>query len=261
MKMRKIYALILCLALALPLGTAFAEGEYANIGELYQSWWMNGGDCPYPDYVCGVWSTDGTIDNLTVAVTKDDAGEAGKAEILSLIADESSVTFTYGAYSYKELLSVRDALLPYLGEETGAFGMGMDESENCVSIDIDISKPNSDIFIKDCIAKYGNMVRFTEGSGVAIDLTTVGIDEIGMGRDKGAQALSPWLWAAIVGVLLLGGTAVLRTRKARMAQLSNGETATAAPISRAQVKDALRTAEIAPPAAVDEAIREATLGK
>ena len=33
-----------------------AEGKYVTMGDLYQAW---GGYEGYPDYICGVWSTDG----------------------------------------------------------------------------------------------------------------------------------------------------------------------------------------------------------
>ena len=64
------------------------EGKYATMGDLYQAW---GGYEGYPDYICGVWSTDGGMSNMTVAVTKDKAGERGKEEILSLLESPNSV--------------------------------------------------------------------------------------------------------------------------------------------------------------------------
>ena len=84
------------------------EGKYATMGELYQAW---GGYEGYPDYICGVWSTDGGMSNMTVAVTKDKAGERGKEEILSLLENPNSVTFTYQSYSYQELQEVNEAVV------------------------------------------------------------------------------------------------------------------------------------------------------
>ena len=84
------------------------DGKYSTMGALYQAW---GGYEGYPDYVCGAWSTDGGMDNLTVAVTDDKAGEQGREEILSQLQDHSSVTFTTQTYSYRQLQQVMDEIV------------------------------------------------------------------------------------------------------------------------------------------------------
>ena len=84
------------------------DGKYSTMGALYQAW---GGDMGYPDYVCGVWSTDGGMSNMTVAVTKNDAGEKGKEEILSMLTNTDSVTFVYQVYRYSELLAVNEEIV------------------------------------------------------------------------------------------------------------------------------------------------------
>ena len=74
--MKKLFcaliALLLCLA---PTLAAHADGEpYENAYELWVSW-----DPSYPDFVAGVWSTDGTVERLTFALGEGAGEEIGRA--------------------------------------------------------------------------------------------------------------------------------------------------------------------------------------
>ena len=62
---------------------------FPTLFDLFHHWCTDG----YPDYVTGIWSTDGSSYNLTLGVTNDAAGEAGKQEILDQIEDDASVAF------------------------------------------------------------------------------------------------------------------------------------------------------------------------
>ena len=74
------------------------NGLYANAGALYQAWFANGNgeSYPYPDYITGVWSSDGTIDNLVFGVLKGYDMEKAKAEILAQIENKDSASFVEG---------------------------------------------------------------------------------------------------------------------------------------------------------------------
>ena len=111
-----------------------AEGKYVTMGDLYQAW---GGYEGYPDYICGVWSTDGGMSNMTVAVTKDKAGERGKEKILSLLENPNSVTFTYQSYSYQELQEVNEAIVSrMMAGDQSIVACGIYEMENKVHVSV-----------------------------------------------------------------------------------------------------------------------------
>ncbi len=155
---------------------------YFDMGELYQAWYENGEyEYNYPDYVCGVWTETGDMSELVVAVTKDEAGEAGKEEILSLIENDESVTFTYQSYSYKELRQAQDEIVHFMGDESGIYGLGVDEMENKLRADIDMSNPNAEKYIKKIFAQYGDMVVFEAGDGVFFDCQSAGGYDMGAG--------------------------------------------------------------------------------
>ena len=88
---------------------------FPTLFDLFQHWCNDG----YPDYVTGVWSNDGSSYNLTVGLVDGTAGEAGKQEILDLIENDASITFTTQTYSHNYLMRIQDALFSqYLQEKT-----------------------------------------------------------------------------------------------------------------------------------------------
>jgi len=137
------------------------NGKYSSMGALYQAW---GGYEGYPDYICGVWSTDGGMTNMTVAVTKDEAGEKGKAEILSLLENPNTVTFTTQMYSYQELNAVNEEIVAQMfagGLPINA--CGIHEMENVVRIDLLETAENAQQLAQKLIDQYGNKVQVTFG--------------------------------------------------------------------------------------------------
>ena len=117
------------------------QATYPTLFDLFQTWANDG----YPDYVTGIWSNDGSSYNLTVGVVEGAAGEAGKQEILNLIENDASVTFTTQAYSHNYLMQVQEELNPYFKqEELGMVGSGIYDSENHVEIDFLTQKANDE---------------------------------------------------------------------------------------------------------------------
>lgn len=163
--------------------------KYMTMGDLYQAWYASGEyEYYYPDYVCGVWTETGDMSELVVAVTKDEAGEAGKEEILSLIENDDSVKFTYQSYPYKELRQVQEEISQFMGDESGIYGIGVHEMDNKVHANIDMSNPNAEVYIKKLLAAYGDMLVFEAGNGITLDAAAVGIIDNagGYGVDGGA---------------------------------------------------------------------------
>ncbi len=165
-------------------GTPIAK--YMTMGDLYQAWFETQKyEYYYPDYVCGVWTETGDMSQLVVAVTKDEAGEAGKQEILSLIENDDSVKFTYQSYSYKELRQVQEELSQFMGDESGIYGIGVYEMDNKVHAVIDMSNPNAEDYMKKLLGQYGDKLVFEAGSGITFDCQSEGIID-GAGDMDGA---------------------------------------------------------------------------
>ena len=111
--------------------------EVKTINDLFQYWEING----YPDYVCGVWSTDGSEQNLTVGILKTDEGENGKSEILEKIENDEAVTFEYQKYSKNYLFEVQNYLFGYYktvqdGVEEVVPSSYIDETKNVYVVEI-----------------------------------------------------------------------------------------------------------------------------
>ena len=109
--MKRIAVLAMCfLMLCACTVTAFAEngGIYETARQLADAWHSQGG---VPDYISGLWSTDGSRKNLTFGVVKGEAGEAGRQEILDLVKDDSTVTIVYQTYSHNYLWQIQDAIV------------------------------------------------------------------------------------------------------------------------------------------------------
>ena len=197
------------------------EGKYATMGDLYQAW---GGYEGYPEYICGVWSTDGGMSNMTVAVTKDKAGERGKEEILSLLENPNSVTFTYQSYSYQELQKVNEAVVKrMIAGDRSIVACGIYEMENKVHISVLETAENAEETAQKLVKTYGDKVMVELGSMV-FDTT---MEET---YDRGVPGVLLVLAAAVV---LLGITVAVKL-PARLT--SAGKVITERPMSRRQVE-------------------------
>ena len=171
-----------------------AGETYATMGDLYQAW---GGYEGYPDYVCGVWSTDGGMANMTVAVTDDKAGEKGKQEILSLLADTETVTFTTQKYSYRELLIVNDEIVAQMmAGGSPIVACGIYEMENKVHVSVLETAENAEMVARELSAKYGDKLTVELGSELVLDVTA----------QKSAGSQVRWVLVAAAALLLAGLT-------------------------------------------------------
>ena len=171
-----------------------AGETYATMGDLYQAW---GGYAGYPDYVCGVWSTDGGMINMTVAVTDDKAGEQGKEEILSLLANPETVTFTTHKYSYRELLIVNNEIVAQMMVGGSSIvACGIYEMENKVHVSVLETAENAETIARELSAKYGDKLMVELGSELILDATA----QESAGSQKG------WVLVAAAALLLAGLT-------------------------------------------------------
>lgn len=218
------------------------DGKYSSMGALYQAW---GGYEGYPDYVCGVWSTDGGLTNMTVAVTKDETGEQGKGEILSLLKNTDTVTFTYQSYTYGELREVNDAIVDrMMAGGSPIVSCGIYEMENKVHISVLETAENAETVAQELLEQYGDKVIVELGSEIILDTT------LEKNRDRGFSGV-PLVLAAAVGLTTLGFARKLPAR------LTNtGKVVTQQKPTRTQVEAALRESSETPTDRVEEQIKK-----
>ena len=218
----------------------FAADEYANADALYQAWYGN-----LPDYITGVWSTDGSQYNLTFGIRADVDVKAVKEEILSLVKDDKSVSFAVQKYSYNELKAINDELLAYFPSpendaDYGLVSMGVYEMENMVQIEILEARKDDPVtvaFVKEIKEKYGDAVRIAYAENYV--QTTIGIDSTI--PDKS----SPEVWFSIAATVLLCFMGVLVYMKKKQStvvlQTAGGAAVTASePLSVKDVERMIR---------------------
>lgn len=194
------------------------EMSFPTLFDLFQQWCNDG----YPDYVTGVWSTDGSSYNLTVGVTNDETGEAGKQEILNQIEDDASVTFVTQTYTHNYLIQIQEELFPYFKqEELGLVASGLYDMENYIGVEFLAEKANDKAtlnFIAELQEKYGDAisVSYTEGYAFTDDLlssTTVGLTDPLSPSTDGNPSFSPILVAELIAIPLLIFCAYFALRK------------------------------------------------
>lgn len=234
--MKKWIVLLLVLLLVLPVAAA-EEGIYETAGDLYASWAEDG---EFPDYICGVWSTNGSWDCLTFALRADAEGEAAKAEILALVRDDYTVSFECRSYShtYNELRQIQSELDLCFDRNVGLVYTGVDEMNNCVLVGINEerqSDPETVAFLSELRERYGDVIVIKYGSIVYTQAeATAGVKELvdplpfaqSVILDSPEQG-EPYGWIALViAVLVLGFAAGVLMKKRRAAALvtTNGDT-------------------------------------
>lgn len=163
--MKRVISLIICLFMVCACSvmvSAEESGIYENAGQLYEAWVSQGG---VPDYISGVWSTDGGTENLTFGVVKGEEGEQGKQEILALVKNDSTVTIVFQTYSrnylYRIQKEIEDA---YFKAGLGLVTAGVMEKENKLRFEVHTDfADNADTLamIQQVTEQYGNAVYFS----------------------------------------------------------------------------------------------------
>lgn len=263
-------ALLLCLLLACPVWAV--EPPYATAGDLYESWFEQNHEdpFPYPEYVNGVWSVDGTIENLCfslVAGTPDSC----KEEILAQVADKSTVHFAEGgSRTIRELVQIQRAIDARMGPDAGIYATGIDEYTGRVCVTVDRAK--KDALKEELTALYGDAVLVVGGDPAQFLSNS---NDIPLGVDKqdalapmsplrptvqsaSRQSSLPWILGAL-GLVLLGGAAlVLFRRKQARLQPAEGESASGTEVrSTREIAAAIRESSIVPPPELRDKVMEA----
>ncbi len=234
------------------------QATYPTLFDLYQVWCNES----YPDYVTGVWSNDGSSYNLTVGVTGDAAGEAGKQEILNLIEDDASVTFAPQTYTHDYLMQIQEELLPYFKQDLGLVASGLYDKENYVGVEILSAKANDEAtlaFMEYLQQKYGDaiLISYTEGYATVTD-------EIGLGSPLASttdenSSFSPLLMAGLVLIpfLVFGVYFALRKRFIPVLQTNAGGTiARTEALSVKEVEGMVKNSSLTVSKEMDERVME-----
>ena len=190
------------------------EAQYCNAGELYEAWAEN-----LPDYICGVWSTDGGYSNLTFGIQDNEAGNAGKQKMLDLIENDSSITFVYQEYSRNYLLQIQREIDEYMKLDLGLVSTGLYDTRNCIELGILEDRKNdadTQTMIKEITDKYGNAVSVTY-TDARFELT--------FGEEKDPMAhYSLFLPVFLVVVAVLGMLFIVIPKRGVLLQTGNGTT-------------------------------------
>lgn len=247
MKRLTVLLFVWFLCAAFPAALTAEEGSFPDAGELLKHWHTAG----FPDYVCGVWSTDGGSENLTISLTDDEKGEAGKREILESVADDSTITLAYARFPRNELCEAQKVVTERFqayGLDTEIFSAGLLEQENVVEVGLDLKNADEEMkrFIEECQYTFGDKIRFVQGSRIQATI----------GTDANFSIVYGWLAAAAALFLLIGGMLYMYRRRCGCVRRADGGTAvlTVPVFSRKQIEKMVKSNTVAPSPELDESV-------
>ena len=260
-----ILLFVMCAVSIIPASAAgsddLPDGYFATSSDLF-GYWESTYPPQYPDYICGVWTDNGTTYPLTFSVTDDAAGRAGKKEILRLLADDQSVKFTTDQYSRNFLMQVMEEISPYFSQDLGLVGLGVYDMDNHVGLEILQSyadREETKQFLKDLKKRYGDAVSISYTGGYVThttDLDTLHTDALD-GAANGSQKMV--LLGTLVGLGLLGTTAavaLIHRKKTAVAQTTVGTVTIASDHkpTRREVETAIKNSESSPSPSLEDKI-------
>jgi len=245
--MKKIITLILTIVLicSCSIIASAAEAKYNTAGELYEAWCEN-----LPDYICGVWSTDGGANNLTFGIQNNAAGNAGKQEMLDLVKNDSTLTFVYQEYSRNYLLQIQREIDEYMKDDLGLVETALDEQNNCIGVGILTER-------KDDADTQNMLEEITDKYGKAVSIHyTDAIFDLTIGEEQSLQSQHFLFYTmGIMAVLLVGMFFVFQKRNVLLLQTNNGATvSTATSPSTKEVENLVRKTQYDIPSELDQRI-------
>lgn len=261
--MKRMIFLTLCFFLMYSCAVTVSADDgciYETAGELYEAWVSQG--C-VPDYISGVWSTNGGTTHLTFGLVKGEAGELGKQEILALVRNDATVTIVYQTYSRNYLYRIQEeAVDRYFGKDLGLVTAGVDEYENKLYFEVHVDfAENADTLamIQALKAQYGDAVDFRIVDGVFQFVN--GTQPPSTGPALLVTQPQKEVFPLVFSFGLFGLTAACffllqAQRKRVIAVAADGIPAFMGdrPVSKKDVEDAIRKADVAPSQALDDRV-------
>ena len=225
-----------------------AEEMYDNAGELYEAWAEN-----LPDYICGVWSTDGGMVNLTFGIQNSEAGNTGKQKMLDMIKDDSTITFVYQKYSRNYLLQIQQEIDRYMQQDLGLISTGVDDICNCVELGIlEERKDNAKTkaMIREITDKYGDAVAVVYTGEI---VPTV-LNETGLANRGPTMLLLMTLSVVILAFTIFG----VSQKRGLLFQTRNGTmVASRSVLTEKEVEGLVKDATYKPSADLDQRVMDA----
>lgn len=257
--MKRITVLIISILLIFSLCLCCnAEAVFETAGELYQSWAKADN---YPDYVCGVWSTNGSEDYLTIAVLDTEEGEQGKAEILDLVKDDSTVTFAYGEYSRNYLTQTQNEVTKLFktSKDHGIVASALLDKENRVELTVideyEYNKKSKEM-LSNLKSQYGDVfiINYAKEPIFSEDLAYTSSTDISIHEER----KSPDYSTIVLLLILVFSVAFMIVRKRRQALLktSTGETITSTKLSQNEIETLIKDSDITYPRELDQKISD-----
>jgi len=233
------------------------NGLFPSGQALYDYWQSEG----WPETVGDVWSADGTMDNLIVAVV--DGDQAVIDGIRARMADPDCLTFTACKYSHAQLEQTMSEIETAVKENKLkcilSVGMGVRDNDftvngqPCVHVTISTLQPDGEEWAEKLAAQYGGLVELEVGD-ITLSVSmgdTLGGNNMpipGGGREDGALSGLSWvLWAfpvvVLAGLCLLG----LALNRRAVLRTADGRSVTAGgKVGRAQAEAMVRSTALRP---------------
>ena len=257
--MKRITVLIISILLIFSLCLCCnAEAVFETAGELYQSWAKAKN---YPDYVCGVWSTNGSEDYLTIAVLDTEEGEQGKVEILDLVKDDSTVTFAFGEYSRNYLTQTQNKLTKLLktSKEHGIVAAALLDKENRIALTVVEDYKNNEKSketLDNLQSEYGDVfiINYAKEPIFSEDLAYTSSTDISIHEERKSPDYS-----TIVLLLILVFSItfmVVRKRHQALLKTTSDEVISSAELSDKEVENLIRASDITYPRELDQKISD-----
>ncbi len=249
--------MIIILLFSVSVSTYGTEAaQYDNAGALHQAWMAGEG---LPDYISGVWSTDGGSDNLTFGIVREEKLQA--EGLYEIIRDKESLTVVYQTYSYNTLRSVQQALEHYLNDGLGFVSIGVDVYKNCVELEVHEDHREdheTQAVLRSIEEVYGDRVQL---SYTDLYVQPVGRPADGylwmLGYARGVDVVF-WIVSAALLLAVANGIVLWRQR-CRVLFLGKGQTTAAAHRDKPSVRDVkemVRAGLPAFPDSVDRRLQE-----
>lgn len=266
--MKRFFVCILCVLILLSVpfsANAEGAGDFKDAGALYEYWTRK--DC-VPDYITGIWSTDGGYTNLTFGVTNDEAGREGAKQVLALVVNDDTVTIAYQTYALHYLHDVQAELERYLDNHIGFKAVGVYFATNRVEVQVDQEKmddPNTTAVINALTEKYGNAVFF-EFTNAEYIFTIGTVNDAARNANNGffgkipnqPASLMTWMYAmfAVCFFCLVALFVSEYKRRKLLIMLANtGMTTAQRPsVSYREIKEAVKNASVDPSEKTDVAV-------